>query len=304
MKNPIINSVTKLVPQLKAAIPGVTKYTAEIGLGADLATTMTTIKDDLITKDKEYEQGKIERKKRHKNLKGAIHNGRNHVMIVRQALKPSLSPRYTQLWDALGFNGSLKVPEKAGELMLSLTKMANHFTANPDLATADANLAAAKATALEAAILAAQTALNEQKGELSRLFEARKKKATEAHLLMRELFSTLTFKLTPVDSRWVEFGFNKPGAKPKPDVPQGVTAILIGPTAVSVKWLASPRANHYRVWRRIVGTDIELVPVVSAADLDHTLENLPNNADVEIAVSAVNHGGESAMSQVVLVTTT
>ncbi|MFN7137852.1 MAG: hypothetical protein ACK4UN_00780, partial [Limisphaerales bacterium] len=271
MRNPIINSAPKLIPQIKAAIPGVTKYTGELDLREDLATTMTTSKDELITIDKDYEQARLELRKRTKALRTATRNGRNYVMVARQSIKPSLSPRYTQLWDALGFSGSLRVPHRVSSLILQLTKVTNHLTANPDLATGDANLAASKAAGFETAIVNAQTSVNQQKSEVGRLLEARKAKTGEVHKLMRELFSTLTFKLTPLDARWVEFGFKKPGAKPIPEVPQNLSAILIGPTAVSMKWSSAPRANHYRVWKRVIDEDVELVPVGSPADLDFTL---------------------------------
>lgn len=94
-----------------------------------------------------------------------------------------------------------------------------------------------------------------------------------------------------------------PGADEIPDVPGNISAVLVGPNAVSLKWPASARGAYYRLWKRVVGMDKERVAVGSPGDLDFTLEALPNNATIELAVSAVNNGGESGQSTVVTVQT-
>jgi fibronectin type 3 domain-containing protein len=86
-------------------------------------------------------------------------------------------------------------------------------------------------------------------------------------------------------------------------VPRNVVAVLVGPTAVSVKWDRAARAGHYRVWKRELGVDEQFVAVRSTGDRDITIEGLPHNATIEIAVSAVNNGGESARSAVVTLVT-
>jgi hypothetical protein len=106
-----------------------------------------------------------------------------------------------------------------------------------------------------------------------------------------------------LDLRWLTFGLKMPGADSIPEVPANILAVLTGPTALSIKWDAAARADYYRVWKKVVGVDEELVPVASPADLDLTMEALPNNATIEIAVSALNNGGESLRSAVVTVQT-
>ncbi|MFN7140261.1 MAG: fibronectin type III domain-containing protein, partial [Limisphaerales bacterium] len=56
-----------------------------------------------------------------------------------------------------------------------------------------------------------------------------------------------------------------------------------------------------RVWKKVQGVDEEFVPVGSPADRDFTIENLPCDAVVEIAVTAVNRGGESRRSAAITV---
>ncbi|MFN7140419.1 MAG: fibronectin type III domain-containing protein [Limisphaerales bacterium] len=107
-----------------------------------------------------------------------------------------------------------------------------------------------------------------------------------------------------MDSHWLSFGLNRPGAKQRPPTPQNVTAVLVGTNAIAVKWANTPRAERYRVWRRIVDQEPALVPIGSPADLDYTMEGLPSNSLIEIAVSAINNGGESATSTPIPVMTT
>ncbi|MFN7140842.1 MAG: fibronectin type III domain-containing protein, partial [Limisphaerales bacterium] len=82
-----------------------------------------------------------------------------------------------------------------------------------------------------------------------------------------------------------------------------VTAVLVGATAIAMKWTPAPRARHYRVWWRIAGVDADWIPAGSPADLDFTMEQLPADALVEVAVSAVNRSGESLRAEPVLVRT-
>src|SRR5687768_9287934 len=119
---------------------------------------------------------------------------------------------------------------------------------------------------------------------------------------MRDMIAELKSRLTPLDSRWVAFGLNKPGAEATPEVPANVVAVLVGATAASVKWGASERADYYRVWIR-TAVDQPWVSVGSDAGLDLTVEGLLRNTKTEVAVSAVNSGGESALSAITSVTT-
>jgi hypothetical protein len=57
------------------------------------------------------------------------------------------------------------------------------------------------------------------------------------------------------------------------------------------------------VYKRVIGVDDKFVLVDTRSDLDFTIENLPGNSQIEIAVSAINNGGESDPSEPVKVQT-
>lgn len=303
MRNRITNAPAKLIPQISAAIPGVTTYGAALGMSAGLETTLATKKGELVGLDADYEQTKTDLRNstRAKNL--AMKNGSNHLRTVRELMRPILTPTYSQAWDAIGFTGSLAVPTKADAMLLALTKLGSYLTANPALGTAEPNLVAAKTNALATALSSAIAALNTDKADRQRLYEDRAGAAEELRFLLREVLSVLHLKLTPLDARWVEFGFNKPGAQPVPDVPAGLTAVQVGPNALLVKWPDVSRAQYYRLWKRVIGVDPELVSVGTTVELDFLLEQVPANSLVEVALSAGNDGGESATSSVLPVQT-
>ncbi|MBA4149674.1 MAG: fibronectin type III domain-containing protein [Verrucomicrobia bacterium] len=303
MKNTITSSPLKLIPQITSAIPGVLKYGAVLGLPANMGTSMQAKKGALIASDGSYEQARLDLRNATAARRLAIRKVRNHIRAVRELVKPSLTPKYSQAWEAFGFVGSLQVTTRVSNLLMTLTKMGSHLAANPDLGADDPNLVATKTRDLETMLMTANTVVNQKKGTLQRLLEARAAKAEEVRYILRELSSALRLKLDPLDSRWVEFGFNKVGARPTPDAPTGVTAVLLGTNAISIRWPATPRAEHYRGWKRVVGVDAEMVFVGSTSDLDMLMEELPSDSEVEVALSAVNNGGESVRSTVLVVRT-
>jgi hypothetical protein len=142
-----------------------------------------------------------------------------------------------------------------------------------------------------------------QKTVVNGLFNTRHEKAEALRRRVRLVFNELEMKIDPLDARWLAFGFNKPGQKKTPAVPTGVTVIAVTAGSYLVKWKASARAEYYRVWKKVVGVDEAPEALGNSNDLDLIVETLPSNATVEVSVSAVNNGGESALSEPVMVTT-
>ncbi|MFN7141310.1 MAG: fibronectin type III domain-containing protein, partial [Limisphaerales bacterium] len=148
-----------------------------------------------------------------------------------------------------------------------------------------------------------RTAIESKKTELKNLIIARQGAIASLRAKLLETVAELDITLGKMDARWLSFGLRIPGMPRTPEVPTGVTAILVGPTAASVKWNKATRAKYYRVAKRVIGVDDQLVPVGIPADIDFTLEGLPLNSTVEIAVAAANDAGVSAYSKVTAVST-
>jgi hypothetical protein len=167
----------------------------------------------------------------------------------------------------------------------------------------DANVTAARSGSLHDDLFAANGAVGVQKTVVNDLYQARQDKAALVRRRVRLVFNELEMKIGPLDTRWLAFGFNKPGQKKTPAVPTGVTVTALTAGSYAVKWKASARAEYYRVWKQVVGVDEAPLPVGNSNDLDLIVETLPPNATVKIAVSAVNNGGESALSAAVTMVT-
>lgn len=221
---------------------------------------------------------------------------------IRDHLKRSFGRSYSPQWEGTGFSGSLKIPRKVSALEVLLAALKGFLAENPayELPTiATAALAESAGNALTASRIAVQL----KKAEVGGLLTARRQKEKVVRKRISWVVQELARVIGPIDDRWEAFGLNQPGLKQAPPSPQKVTAAVAPGGSLTVKWERAPRADYYRLWMKVVGVDEKLVPVQSPADLAYTLENVPGSREVEIAVSAVNNGGESALSAVISITT-
>ncbi|MDB6026346.1 MAG: hypothetical protein JWM68_2569 [Verrucomicrobiales bacterium] len=228
---------------------------------------------------------------------------RRFIMATRDILKPIFGSEYNENWDVTGFVGSIAVPKAQEDLEQLAEKLKLFFAANPTLEVAVRQITSVQAATLFTAMSNARTAVEDQEAVVQQLMIGRDKAFDTLQIRMRGLIGELTQLLDPMDPLWLAFGLNRPGAIETPDVVENVMVTLIGATTAAAKWTAPPRAEHYRVWMRVVGVDADFVAIASPTDPDVTLESLPANKTIEIAVSAVNNGGEGARSEVITIVT-
>ncbi|MDB6024511.1 MAG: hypothetical protein JWM68_734 [Verrucomicrobiales bacterium] len=276
-----------------AGIPLLHNTAPNIGIDADALTTTCN----------NHDAGKVVLADFRAVLATIVFTVRAFLTLGRDLLKPILGSEYSQAFDVLGLVGSIAIPRTSEQLLMVLQKFKAFFLAHPELEDESRNITAAQAQVLYDQLIAAQFNVNLQVMTVQTQMELRDEAADTMRKRIRGLFNEMAQFLNPMDARWMAFGFNRPGAQQIPDVVEGLIAVLIGPGTSALKWKAPARAEYYRVWVRVVGVDAEPVAVGSPADLDFTLENLPANATVEISVSAVNSGGESALSEKVTIVT-
>jgi hypothetical protein len=303
MKQENIQSVPELMGAaavIKAAavvkgpgIPLLQNTAVNIGIDAEALTTTRNT----------HEQSKVVLATNRSLLATLIVTVRAFLTLGRDLMKPIFGGEYSQAFDVLGLIGSLMIPSTTEDLLVLLQAFKAFYVANPDMEDMSRNITAAQAQALYDQLVAAQTAVNVQVTVVRTNIGLRDDAAKKLRKRLRGVFDEMKQSLDPLDPRWLAFGFNMPGAQQLPDVVSGLVAILIGPGAIALKWDASARAEYYRVWKRVNGTDVELIAVGSPADLDFTIEGLPTGSTVEIAVSAVNGGGESTLSESVTIVT-
>ncbi len=295
------------IPELRGAATVIKAAATTHGPGIPLlqntAVNIGTDADALTTACNNHEAGKVVLTNYRSTLAAMIVTVRAFLMLGRDILKPVFGNEYSSAYEVLGLIGSIVIPGRCEELLVVLQAYKAYFTDHPELEDPLHNITAAQAQALHDQLLVAQMNVNNQVTEVQNLKVARDNAADKLRKRIRGVMDEMGQFLDPLDARWTAFGFNKPGALEIADEVEGLTATLIGPTAVALKWGASARAEYYRVFKKVIGVDEDYVAVGSPADLDFTLENLPLNATVEIQVSAVNNGGESLRSPAVTVVT-
>lgn len=250
-----------------------------------------------------YEQAKSGASARRVTMHEMADLALERLTLARDVFKPILGSQFGPAWQGLGMPDSLSFPRSADELQPIIGLYKTFLVNNPERENEDLLITATAFDTLYTNLDAARNAVTAQDLVVDSTKIVRDEKAALLRKRMRSLVDELNMLLGPLDPRWKRYGFNMPGALETPDVPTDLTVILIGPNAAAMKWSASPRADYYRVWQKVHGSPEDPVPVGSPADLDFTIENLPANTALEISVSAVNNGGESALSPSFTITT-
>ncbi len=248
-------------------------------------------------------QGRNDLKERRETTREKVYSSRALLMFGRDSLKLDFGNEFNEFWMELGHNGSLEIVPNEAQVLQFLRLYKDYLDRNPAAEIPAKNFTAAHLELLRTQLTEARGAVNLQETVVSALMATRDNQAVKLRKRVRDVIIELDMRLDPLDDRWLAFGLNKPGAAETPDVPEGVKVTLIGPTAAAVKWDQAPRAEYYRVWIKIHGSNTDYAPVGSPADLDFTIENLPANSSIDIVVTAVNSGGESAVSEPITITT-
>ena len=303
MKQKRIESLPGLIAAGTKASGGADDFGAAIGLTFGSKANIDADLAALITARDNYDSGKLDLTIKRMALKAAVSAAVTFVTAARDALKLTFGTQPSPVWVGTGFDQKFRVPTTADGVRERARLLKTLFTNRPELEVVSLNLTAARAETIVNGITTAQNAVNAQKTAAGTLLDLRLAKETALRNRLSGLTEELGRLIDPLDQRWTSFGLNKPGAKETPNVPENVTVTLIGGGKAVVSWGASPRAEHYRLWMKINGVDEEMLSVGSSAGVDFTIEGLPANATIEIAVSAVNNGGESGKSAVVTVST-
>ena len=303
MRNEIPKSATKLVSQIGLATVGVTKYAATLKLAAHPVADLTSEKDALELAYNNNKQAQDDLKTKIAAQRSIFKTCRTFSTLIRELLKPTLGFGYSEAWNIVGFTGKLRIPSTISGMLSLLTGIERYLTENPQFANTEANLNAVRAEALYDQLLAAKAAVDEARSNRRTTKTVRTLKEVVVQKRLRGLRDTLVLELPSTDGRFLEFGFNIPDSVSTPDVPLNLIAVLIGPLSAALKWDKAARAERYRIYKKVVGVDSEMVLAGTRDDLDFVLEGLPAGKTIQIAVAAVNSAGESQLSQVVSIVT-
>lgn len=301
MQNVVPRNVSDLLTACQDAAIGAAQVGPVIGLVHNTQVAINFDIEGFLTSRGACDAGKLTLSARRAVVRSLADDSRDFLIVTRDVLKPRLGNQYSEAWDAVGFVGSLSVPMLSADLQPYLQASQRYLLANPTAEVPVLNVTAARAESLFNDMSAARGAVNLQETEVGNLQAARDVAADKLRERLRWLIEETGRLLDALDPRWLAFGFNMPGADATPDVPDHVQAHSLAGQII-MGWIRAARAEHYRIWKRVVGVDNEFVAAGSPTDLNFTIPGLTVGAQVEVCVSAVNNGGESSRSPVVLVT--
>jgi hypothetical protein len=303
MKQKQIKSIHGLINAGGLVVAGIKAVGAELGLPAGTEESAVLELADLIMEHGKAEQASVKLKSDVAAQETAVDVALGFATQSRDSLKVKLGYTHSDIWVSVGYPNSLRVPTSLSCLIPLVETTRLFYTNNPTAEVPALNLTAAQAGIVLQNLTNARNAVIAQKSLLSGTRKMRRALAQSVQRRRRMTIDQLSYVLDPMHEYWMKFGLNRPGAEQIPDVPVNVTAVLVGNNEIAIKWDGAARAERYRVWKKVEGVDTEFVLVATRDDLDFILESLPANKKVEIAVSAVNNGGESALSEVIAITT-
>ncbi|MFN7141610.1 MAG: fibronectin type III domain-containing protein [Limisphaerales bacterium] len=298
MKQNIPTSQDGLLGAITVAIAAATKHSSTVSLVRNTISQMTTCRTEAVDTRSARNKAWAELHLLRQVLETERIEAREYAMLTRDQLKPLLGRLHHPGWETVGFRNGFFVPQDAGDLEVMLERIARYLTDNPDKQISAREVTIAKATERYTALKNARTAVKAKEGAVTNLTRSCQAKFAKLLTTLRALVKELSLILSPLDGRWMAFGFNRPGTKERPETPQNVQAVLVGPNTVAVKWDRAPRAVSYKVWKRVDGLDTDFVMVSSKQDRDVIVEDLPPGNLIEVAVSAVNAAGDSARSHI------
>jgi hypothetical protein len=241
-----------------------------------------------------YGESQVLKKAANATLKTADAAARTFIINSRKRLSKFFGESYSTEWGAAGWpDNSTAVPTSQEERFNLVFSLKTYFTAHPAHESADMEATAAIADTTHTAVSNARTALGQKITDSGLAKTTRDNAETNLRKRMNGVITELETLLSDDDARWHAFGLSRPADEELPEAPGFTTAAPGAPGTLLLDWDDPLRADHYRVWLFIVGTDTEFHAVLTVDDSDATLSALTSGATVKVRVTSVNGAGES-----------
>ena len=241
-----------------------------------------------------YGDAQVARKAANATLTTADNAARVFISNAKKRLSKFFGESYSTEWGAAGWpNNSTAMPSKQDERFDLVNSLKLHLTATPAHASVDMDVTVAIATTTYDNLSNARSALAQKVTEVGQARDTRDAAETNLRKRMTGMITELETLLSDEDPLWHAFGLSRPADEETPEAPSFTTATPGGAGILHVDWDDALRAEHYRVWILIVGTDSDFHSVETVSDSDATLSGLTTGAMVKIRVTSVNGAGES-----------
>lgn len=235
-------------------------------------------------------------------LRTADSNGKGFIARAIKVLSISLGNEWSAEWIATGLpDQKVGIPSTQDKRFTALSGLAAYFTANPAKENALLDVTASIATTLHTAVSDARKSVGNALNLTKTKLLARNEKRDAFRLRFRGTINELEQCLSIDDPKWYDFGLNRPADPATPGQPSNVHATALGQGRVLIQIDGARRANSFNYYKQVIGTDTEPVKLINTEGTQHTAENLPAAATVQITVTGVNDAGEGQASEPVSV---
>ncbi|MBI3880156.1 MAG: fibronectin type III domain-containing protein [Verrucomicrobia bacterium] len=220
--------------------------------------------------------------------------GSEFLGAARSVLANYLGQRWNTSWEPTGWpDQSTSIPDSQEKRLNLLASLKIYFTNVPAHENAPLGVTAALADTRFQAISDARQAVGAAEDSQTAKKQARDGAARSLRKRARGLVEELNTLLEDDDSRWHAFGLSMPSDPDTPEVAEAPTLVAGTPGKVQASWPRAPRAERYRVFKQIVGVDLDFVFAVTVHDREVVLEGLPSGQTVKIRLVAANDAGEA-----------
>lgn len=273
---------------------GALDHEEDVGLKQNKEEVVRPVLDTALATEAAFGAAKVARKAANAAVRTADNAAKVFIGNARKRLSKFFGERYTTEWGAAGWpNNSTATPDDQTSRFALLNSIKIYLTANPAHASADMEVTAAIATTLYTALSDARTALDLKITEDGQAKAARDAAEEALRVRLTGMITELETLLSDDDPRWHAFGLSRPADEETPEAPEFTTVTAGQPGSLLADWDDALRADRYRVWIFIVGTDTEFRAVETVNDSDATLTGLPSGATVRVRVTSANDAGES-----------
>jgi hypothetical protein len=278
-------------------VRGLTSYEAALGLTHVTKAIYEPIYLDAKEKHRQFNLTRGGKAGGYLSLRQKRAKAAEYLEGVRDYLTGFFGSSWSPQWAQLGFlNGTLKLPGKDASRCTILENVKLYFTEHPDHENAAKEYTAAKAGSVCTPLTDAVANVEDCKFEARTKFDLRDKAIRLLDKKLSELRKELETVLEPTDPRWLKFFDRIPGDPRVPDQVEEVTASVAGNIMI-VNWPDAPRADHYKLFKQVVGVDAEPVLVSSVEDSDAQFPVTPGTV-VKLQVVPSNAMGDGPASDV------
>ncbi len=267
------------------------------------ALLIHTQRDDLLDKDRIYNNRRTDKNSAVHARQGANLSVGKELLDIRDALKKPLGREHNSMWTSAGWtHNTLEIPDDAADKSALLGTLIVYLGEHPTYENAGQGATAAHCTTLKTQIDTAIAVEQATQTPLTQAKTARKAALNLLHKSLMTLLGELGEELDDLDARYYDYGFTPPGLQGRPGLCRGfVWHPGHEAGTIELDWLNADLAERYQVQKQIVGSDLDFVLAETVQDSDATLEGLPSGSTVKLRVRAVNSHGEGPWSEVLVV---